>query len=90
MDRGEPPPLFPYVQFLYHLRTLSVPYNSLFPNTWGSSLGLATGGTLIFVRRYGLDSFRSLVYAVGLSFVATILFELTFQNILFLHGGAPN
>jgi hypothetical protein len=72
---------FPYVQFLYGVGTFQQPANIVFPFTWASALGLFVYGLWLFLRKYKLDYTRATVYALGLPFAATSLFEVIWQNV---------
>ncbi len=55
--------------------------NDIFPYTWGGSLLLFIFAIWVFNRKYRVDLIRTFVYSVALSFAATSLFELIYQNV---------
>jgi hypothetical protein len=74
--------LYPaYPQFLVRAGVLQSRVSEIFPYTWASSLLLFVYGVWLFRVRYRLDYLRSVVYALSLSFAATSLFEILYQNI---------
>ena len=74
--------LYPaYPKFIFEIGTFQAGANVVFPYTWASSLLLFIYGLWLFHRRYGLDYIRTVIYAVSLSFAATSLFEIIYQNI---------
>ncbi|MGD0250679.1 MAG: hypothetical protein ABSB97_07340 [Thermoplasmata archaeon] len=74
--------LFPaYPAFLVRVGTFETGASAIFPYTWTSSLLLFVYSLWLFRIRYGLDYVRTVVFALSLSFAATSLFEIIYQNI---------
>lgn len=70
-----------YPAFLVRVGTFESGASAIFPYTWTSSLLLFAYGLWMFRIRYGLDYVRAVVFALCLSFAATSLFEIIYQNI---------
>jgi hypothetical protein len=74
--------LYPaYPVFLVHEGSFTGASNSIFPITWTCGLGLFLFGLWTFRRKCRLDWVRVSVYALGLTFAATSLFEIIYQNV---------
>jgi hypothetical protein len=74
--------LYPaYPAFIWRVGTFTSGAGVIFPFTWTSSLALFIYGIWLFHRRYRLDLVRTVAFALGLSFAATSLFEILYQNI---------
>ncbi|MCI4338928.1 MAG: hypothetical protein L3J68_01165 [Thermoplasmata archaeon] len=70
-----------YPSFILAVGTFRAHSNVIFPITWGCALLLFAYGLWLFHRRYALDLVRTVVYAIALSFAATSLFEILYQNV---------
>jgi hypothetical protein len=74
--------LYPaYPAFILRVGTFEGRASSIFPFTWASSFILFVYGLWLFNKRYHLDYVRTAAFALGLSFAATSLFEIIYQNI---------
>ncbi len=74
--------LYPaYPAFVLRVGTFEGRASSIFPYTWVSSFFLFVYGLWLFKTRYRLDYVRTAAFAVSLSFAATSLFEIIYQNI---------
>lgn len=70
-----------YPAFILRVGTFSSGASVISPYTWSSSLLLFIYSIWLFQTRYHLDYVRSVLFALSLSFAATSLFEITYQNI---------
>jgi hypothetical protein len=74
--------LYPaYPEFLVRVGTFRSQASEIFPYTWISALALFVYGLVLFRARYRLDLVRSFAFALSLSFAATSLFEIIYQNV---------
>ncbi len=71
----------PYARAIIGWGTFQLGTNEIFPFTWGSSLLLFLFAIWMFYRKQHVDVIRSVLYSVALSFAATSLFELLYQNV---------
>jgi hypothetical protein len=61
--------------------TFRIGASEIFPYTWASSLCLFVYAIWTFHWRYNVDTVRTIIYALALSFAATSLFEEIYQNV---------
>jgi hypothetical protein len=74
--------LYPqYASAIVAWGTFRLPASEIFPYTWASSLLLFVYAIWMFHWHYSVDTARTIVYSLALSFAATSLFEEIYQNI---------